>query len=140
MEPASLGRLQSAVSSMYPQEDLAERVYEVQGKKATSGEYNVALALEQLGLDYTFQLSILGGRSVAGGIVLDFLVDTVPLPTPLWVHGEYWHSGAQRAKDMRQQALVDQESRGGYAPAVEIWFDECDTPEKALDTVRRKLT
>ena len=40
--------------------------YEVQGKKASDIEYYVALALEKLDIEFVFQVSLLGGKTVAG--------------------------------------------------------------------------
>ena len=56
-------------------------------------EANVAMALDLLELDYEYQYDF-GVRGVAGSQIIDFLVETLPRPTPLFVHGEYWHTGA----------------------------------------------
>lgn len=125
-------------------QDERYRVYRVTDKrgrtsKATSNEYYVAQALDTVGLEYAFQLSIAGGKTLAFGIVLDFLVDTVPLPTPLWVHGDYWHTGARRQKDLRQQDIVKQYMEGSILEPIEIWGHESDSIEMALAAVRRKL-
>ena len=127
-----------------PQEDDDARVLFVtdsDGKtsKASSGEYNVALALRTLNLDFHFQVSIAGGRGRAFGLVLDFLVETVPMPTPLWVHGEYYHSGDRREKDLRQQDTVREYMQGAINEPAEIWFSQCDTEQKALLSIRRAL-
>ena len=127
-----------------PQDDDDLRVYMVTDKrgrttKASKNEYFVALALETIGLEFQFQLSVAGGRQLAFGIVLDFLVDTAPLPTPLWVHGEYWHMGAKRKKDLRQQDIVKEYMAGGILEPVEIWGLESDTASRALSAVRNKL-
>ena len=65
--------------------------FTVQGKDATSYEYNVAYALDKLELPYMFQFIFLGGKAVRGGMVVDFLVLTDPLSTPVWVNGGFWH-------------------------------------------------
>jgi hypothetical protein len=127
-----------------PQEDDSLRVYlvtDVRGRtfKASKNEWNVAQALETVGLEFKFQLSVAGGRSLAFGIVLDFLVETVPLPTPVWVHGEYWHQGDRRARDLRHQDIVREYMQGGILEPVEIWGDESDTAPRALAAVRQKL-
>lgn len=107
--------------------------------KATLNEYNVAKALDTVGLEYAFQLSVAGGKSIAFGIVLDFLVETVPLPTSLWVHGDYWHTGARRQKDLRQQDIIKEYMGGAILDPVEIWGHESETLDMALSAVRRKL-
>jgi hypothetical protein len=120
------------------QEDDAGRVFRVQDKKASSNEYYVAKALERVGLDFQFQLSIAGGK-VAFGMVLDFLVYTVPLPTPVWVHGEHWHMGDRRAKDLRQMAMLSELMGTQVATPIEIWGTESNTENDAYLTVRRYL-
>jgi len=126
----------TAYPNFYQVEDTATRTYEVQGKKATSYEYNVALGLEQLGYEYTFQVNIFGGRMELGGIVLDFLVDTPPLLTPLWVNEEYFHSGADMEKDLLQQAQVEAEMGDQLNPAIVLWGWQTETPENALMWLR----
>lgn len=126
------------------QADDTKRTYyvtDVEGntKKATSNEYFVSKAFDENDLDYIFQMSIAGGRGMAFGMVLDFLVYTTPLPTPVWVHGAYWHGGAQREKDIRSMEVVQSYGQGAYAQGVEIWGDESDTLEKARLAVRLKI-
>jgi hypothetical protein len=127
-----------------PQEDDDVRTYYVtdsrgRKSKASSNEYWVAEALRELNLEFQFQLSIAGGRSLAFGIVLDFLVDTAPLPTPVWVHGEHWHTGERRAKDLRQQDIVKEYMQDSILEPVELWGSETDTKDEALAAVRREL-
>ena len=127
-----------------PQDDDDTRVYQVTDKrgrttKASSNEWYVAQALETVGLTFKFQLSVAGGRQLSFGIVLDFLVDTVPLPTPVWVHGEHWHTGSEREKDLRHQDIVREYMQGAVLPAKEIWGAESDSLNRALAAVRRKL-
>ena len=127
-----------------PQEDDGSRtvfVTDSYGKisKASTYEFNVAYALEILKLLFGFQVSIAGGRGVAFGLVLDFLVETVPRPTPLWVHGDYWHMGDKRAKDLRQQHTVSEYLGGEVNPHVELWSDQTKTKEAALLYVRQAL-
>ena len=129
---------------MPPQDDDDLRtvtVTDTYGKtsKASKNELYVSQALETLDLEYQFQVSIAGGRAMSFGIVLDFMVFTVPMPTPLWVHGEYFHMGARRQKDLRQQATVLEYHDGNLNEAVEIWGDQSDNKERALASVRRKL-
>lgn len=135
----SLGRLSTLYNGWFKQDNEEERTHFVQGKKATLNEYNEAKALEIIGLDFQFQLSLAGGRTLAFGIVLDFLVETVPLPTPLWVHIEYWHYGPQRERDMLQMSLIEEYLGFEVAPPVELWGDQTDTVEKALLYTRLKL-
>ena len=111
--------------------------FTIQGSKATDIEYYVALALDKLDLPYLFQYEIMGGRALRGGIVLDFLVLTSPLSTPLDIRGEYWHQPKQRVED--DLALAIMMSRGSYAEPVILYGGELQTPEQAFATVKREL-
>ena len=109
--------------------------YLVHGKSATSNEYFVAAALDKLGIQFLFQVSYWGGRSLRGGQVLDFLVWN-PLETPVQVFGEYWHSGLLGSKDRLKlaqlQMLFD-------VPIVILWGNETDSYQDALSAVREKV-
>lgn len=127
--------------SMYmvpPQEDDEDRIYQVKGMKATLNEYNVAKALDTMDLDYEFQMTT-GTKGQSFVVILDFLVMTVPQPTPLWVHGEHWHMGERMAKDIRQQTIVDDFLGGAASDPVIIWGDQSNTYEAALLNVRKAL-
>lgn len=106
-------------------------------RRATQYEYNVAQAFDHFGLPYLFQLSFLGGRQIKGGIVLDFLVETRPLPTPCWVHGEYWHAGYQRTIDLMKQVTLFLLLAGEAAPAVVLWGDMVKTEDDAKLAVKK---
>lgn len=113
--------------------------YTVLDQKASEYEYYVALALEHLDLEYYFQINILGGRKTRGGFVVDFLILTVPLPTPMWVHGEYWHRGKQKTEDAYQLAMLNSLMRGRMNPAIVLFGEDLQTPEQALLTVKKAL-
>ena len=109
----------------------------VRGKHASSYEYNVGAALDYYKLEFLFQVDYWGGRRFRGGIVVDFLVFTKPLPTPIWVQGEYWHSGSRAAIDRLQMAIVEQ--MGNTARPLAWYGEDCATYELALHTVRKEL-
>jgi len=111
--------------------------YYVQDRKASLYEYNFAWALDKRGLDYAFQFDILGGRLLKGGMVIDFLVFTVPLSTPVWIHGEYWHMGKQAMIDKYQKAILDYVMAGEVRPAKIYWGVDVATKDLALAKVRR---
>lgn len=117
--------------------ETAGRYLTVQGSHASQNEYNVAVALERLGLEFIFQYDILGGRRLRGGAVIDFLVLTIPLPTPVFVNGDYWHSDA--TQEFYQKSMVDQALRGQANPVVVMWGHETDTVEAATSVIRRKI-
>lgn len=68
----------------------------IKGQPAGSKEeYFVAQGLNKLGLKYSYQVPVMGGRNVRGGQVLDFLVYTPGKYTIVDVRGTYWHTGAR---------------------------------------------
>lgn len=106
----------------------------VQGQKATDIEYRVAVSLSKLDLPYMFQYEIMGGRTRRGGVVLDFLVFTVPLSTPLLVHGEYWHRDDATTEDKLLEAYI--KSLPDYAPLVVLWGEQLKTQEDSDAAVK----
>lgn len=112
----------------------------IQGIQIDSlNEYYVAKALDTLGYQYTYQYEIFGGNNMRGGQVIDFLVHKPPRPIPLFVHGEYWHTGRHGADDDFKIAMLDSRMKGQFAPSVIIWEHECETFEAALTTVSIKI-
>lgn len=110
--------------------------YKVQGVSASNYEYRVAVSLHKLGLEFLFQFEVLGGRARRGGIVLDFLAFTVPLSTPVWVNGEYWHQGEQESEDKLMQAFLMSNAPGEFAEPVVLWGNQLQTQEDADAAVK----
>ena len=121
-------------SEIYQVTDITGRV-----RRASEYEYYVALALNKLRIEFRFQVKFQGGRGIRGGFILDFLVFTVPLATPLWVMGEYWHRGKQRTIDLYQQIKLDSLFRGRLNPAVILFGEDLQTEEQAYRKVKREL-
>lgn len=111
--------------------------HEVQGNKATDLEWRVAVALERLRIPYMFQYALLGGQRRRGGLVVDFLVFTAPLSTPLEVMGGYWHRSGQRREDRLKEAMV--RHLGNFAEMVYLWEGELQTLNDAYKAVKREL-
>jgi hypothetical protein len=103
-------------------------------------EYWVALALYRLDLEFIYQYSIRGGSSVRGGQIVDFLVYTAPLPTPLLVQGEYWHRGTKNAVSQFKVIEIQRYFGAEAQPPVEIWDFEIPDRETTYQVVKRKLT
>ena len=104
-------------------------------------EYWVALALYRLKLDFEFQYQLFGGRKYKGGQVIDFWVRTVPLPTPVFVQGWYFHyATAEKAAQSRLNLMyLEGRLRGIAMKPVELLDIEMPTPEDAYQLVKRKL-
>lgn len=119
---------------------MAEPVI-IQGHAAGSqNEINVADALDELEMDYHYQYQI-GLPGIRGSQTIDFLVYTVPKPTPLFVHGRYWHTGrmGKKAEDELNAHELMTMTRNRWAEPVIIWDDECETVEDAVTAVRKVL-
>jgi hypothetical protein len=111
----------------------------VHGIKVDSiNEMYIALGLDKMHLEYAYQ-KYLGGAGIRGSQIIDFLVYTDPKPTPLFVHGEYWHSGVRSADEALKEADVNVRMRGTWADAIIIWEHECETEEQAFNTLQEKL-
>lgn len=102
---------------------------------ASKEEWRLAVAFTRYKLEYDYQVPFMGGRSVRGGMVVDFIVSN-PFPIPVEMMGEYWHSGALGAGDRLRLAILmnifDREP-------VEIWDYEVPTQDAADQVVRREF-
>jgi len=95
---------------------------------ASSYEWRVAVALWKYKWEFDYQIGIFGGRAQRGGIVLDFLVHTLPLSTPTFVQGEYWHN-PRSERDYLQKVLLIAAYKGKIAEPVFLWGPELHTQE-----------
>jgi len=114
------------------------KIRPIQGQMPGSKEeFYFALALEKLELKFIYQFEIYDGRQRAGGQVIDFLVYTAPMPTPVYIQGEYWH----RDKDLDQYKIARARMyfKGNAMPPIEIWGKDLQTPEMAYATAKREL-
>lgn len=110
----------------------------IQGQKVKSvQEARVAVALEQLGHDFRYQVRFMGGRRLPGGQVLDFVVETKPFPTIIYVQSRYWHRGEQRTRDRLNVAHVRQ--RFGQVFVVELFGKDLTSIEQAVSVLRREV-
>jgi hypothetical protein len=112
---------------------------DVQNKRASDLEYNTAIALTSLGWDFVFQVPFFGGRNVSNGFVVDFIVGTVPLPTPLSIEGAYWHTNQQREEDKLIEDLFNSVLSSQYAQLVRFEEDDCKTVQLARISVLKEF-
>lgn len=108
-------------------------------KVGSKPEWYVALAIDRLGWDFEAQVSYFGGRRVSGGMVLDFLVYTLPDPTPIFVQGEHWHSGSRQEVDALQLANLRRTFGGQVRNPILLEEKEISTPEQAYNTCLKEL-
>lgn len=111
--------------------------YTVQNQRASSYEYNVAVALDRLGYGYLFQYELLGGRRLRGGHIIDFIVFTVPLSTALFVNGDYWHRDV--SLELQEKSFVEAQMRGVIARVVVMWGKDCNNVSSATSFLRGHL-
>jgi hypothetical protein len=98
-----------------------EEVGLIQGQEPGSKEeWRVAKAHWRFEVPFIYQFEIFDS-SVRGGIVLDFLSQTVPLSTPLEVYAKYWHKGERSSKERMRDVIVENYFRGKSQP-LKIWF------------------
>lgn len=113
-------------------------IYPVQGIVPDSREeWRVAVVLNRAGVEFDYQYSVGGGKTFRGGQVIDFLVYTVPLPTPLYVQGQYWHRGAVGLEDKFKQSEVMRLMNGQVNPPVLVWDYELTDLDQTRQTLRR---
>lgn len=111
----------------------------IRGIKAGSKEeYWVSLALDRIqqteGYGYEYQVPIYGGRGIAGGLVIDFIVHTPGRQTWISPQGRYWHTG--RNEDRMQELNAALKKNVNYIP---FFTDELTDKEMTYPFIRGKL-
>lgn len=101
-------------------------------------EANVAVALDRMNFDYEYQYDF-GIQGVAGSQIIDFLVETLPRPTPLFVHGGYWHTGTFAINETVKMEQLKSATRGAWADPKVIWEDQCETVDDAYANLQTLL-
>lgn len=106
----------------------------INGRQAGSlNEWRIAKALWKYGWSFRFQVPVMSGTRLAGGQVLDFLVDTQPAQTALEVDGGYWHSNSKK-EEIDDIRLIQALRNEGYSVRGEVLhaFDgDSETQEDA---------
>ena len=100
-------------------------------------EYWVSLALDAKqkseGIGWEYQVPIFGGRQIAGGLVIDFVVYTPGRKTWISPMGAYWHLGIHEDRmDELNAALVMNVN-------LITFFTHEITKETTLPFIKRKL-
>lgn len=101
-------------------------------------EYWVSLALDKIqqqeGYGWEYQVPIFGGRQIAGGLVIDFIVYTPGRRTWISPQGRYWHTG--RNEDRMQELNAALKKGVNY---IAFFTDELTDKEMTIPYIRRKL-
>jgi hypothetical protein len=116
-------------------------IYDMNGEAKQPGskeEYRVYQALTYFKIPFYYQYSIEGGRSVAGGQIIDFYCITPPKNTLIYVQGTYWHSGT---KGMERQLNIAEASAyfNGEVNVVELWDYEVSTVDDTIAKVKERV-
>lgn len=101
-------------------------------------ELNVIRALQHYKVEFDIQVPFFGGRSVRGGQVVDVVAYTIPLPTPIFVQS-YWHTGAREAESILKVYAFEAAMSGEMEKPVQLWKEDCETFDQALESVKREL-
>ena len=102
-------------------------------------EWRWILASMHYKVEFEYQMDIAGGRNIAGGLVLDFMMYTQPLWTPVSIKGRYWHSGRTEVEDLIREATLAEIYRGKVFPIVSIYDDELPDLDAAKEVFRRTI-
>lgn len=95
------------------EQPAAPKRYRIRGRRATDLEWRAWQTLLRLGwreADLEFQVDELGGRRVAGGIVLDIVVWAPAMPIIVEPAGEYWHAASLQLieRDRERTARIEE--------------------------------
>lgn len=102
-------------------------------------EWWIAKALNRLGISYTYQYPVEGGRT-RGGKLIDFLVDTVPLKTMIEPEGNHWHTGELGADDLKRDADVEEAMRDiARTPITKLWIPDMLDEETVYQNLKKEL-
>jgi len=107
--------------------ELGDGPFYYQGERASKPEWRVLLTLMRLGWQPAFQVRKFGGRSLAGGQVLDILVTQRRPIVYIDVRG-YYHKGAEgEAKDARK--ILQLRASNPDVKVLIVWEDETENRE-----------
>ena len=113
---------------------------EWQGKAIGSvEEWRWILASLYYQVDFDYQVNIAGGRNIAGGLVLDFMMHTQPLWTPVSIKGRYWHTGRTEVEDLIREATLAERYKGEIFPLVSIYSDELPDLDTTKEVFKRNI-
>lgn len=107
--------------------ELAKRILRLQTEFpiATIPELLVMTWLQKEGYSFEFQVEMMGGRNMAGGLVVDFLIPGDGTNATIFqVQGNFWHSISKKGfyDQTSNYRMLGQSARGyTIAKVIEIW-------------------
>lgn len=107
----------------------------------SKNEWYIAQALWKLGWTFSYQVPIHGGSAMAGGQILDFIVNTIPMRTVLEVDGGYWHQSPKK-EEMDDSNLVQALRQSGDKVRGEVlhaYDADHSTPEDAYQYIYKNF-
>lgn len=118
-----------------------EQIGLIQGQVPDSKEeWWISKALDRIGLPYTYQFPVNGGRE-RGGYLIDFLVHTVPLATMVEPVGNHWHTGELGSDDKKRQADVENLMQDiARTPILNLWIPDLINEDAVFTRLTQELT
>lgn len=98
-------------------------------------EWYTALALWGADIGFQYQVPVFGGK-VSGGQVVDFLIATLPLPTPLFVDGQHWHEGQLAKEDVFKRDYLDHFYTGKWMPHQTLFGPQVSSKDAAAASIK----
>jgi hypothetical protein len=117
--------------------DIGEGPWYYDGKNASSAEYRVLLVLAELGWSPEFQVTKFGGRTLAGGQVLDILITDKNPPVYIDVRGYYHKGAAGEANDARK--IMQVRASNQNVKIVIVWDTETTNREHLRGILEREV-
>lgn len=139
IKPAPRSLVERSQRAQVLKDERDEPPFFIRGQQAGSkDEYWVSLALERIeeetGWGWSYQVPVYGGRTRAGGNVVDFLIYTPGRWTILDPMGRYWHTGAREDQSQMQNVARRKNWK------LIAWFtDETPTRERVYSFLRDEL-
>ena len=123
-----------------PEKEAEEPIGLIQGQVPDSKEeWWISKALDKIGIPYTYQYPIAGGRK-RGGYLVDFVVNTVPLATMIEPVGNHWHTGELGADDKKRQADVEDAMKDMCrTPIMLLWIPDMIDEDTVYQKLRTEL-
>lgn len=138
----TLPKLPKAARVMERPEDETPELRPIKGIWPDSkNELYLAMALDRMGLGYDFQVPIPGVPSGAKGAYrIDFIVYTMPTPTPIEVEGEYWHgTGTRKTESEYRREKINHIYKGQMRRILVAPGRETNTLNGAMNFLWRNL-